>query len=229
MKTIFITGTDTAVGKTIVSRALLQCFAQANVSVVGYKPIARCAIHTDYGLRSKDGLILQNASSFALPYEAVNPLLFEEEEISTVPGKAIDYASLSAGLDSLRQQAERVVVEGTGGWRSVMNDGRPLSSWVAEHQLPVIMVVGIQTGCISHALLTAESIAADGLTLVGWVANRINPGLANYANIIAVLRDKISAPLVGELPYLSRPEQRDLTRYLDISSLPDINVHTAGA
>ena len=229
MKTLFVTGTDTAVGKTVVSRALLQCFTQANLSAVGYKPVARCAASTQNGLRNKDALILQSASSLALPYEAINPLIFEEEEICIHPHNSIDYAQLTNGLNSLQQQVDRVVVEGTGGWRSLMNDERPLSAWVVEQQLPVVMVVGIQSGCISHALLTAESIVRDGLPLLGWVANRINPGLAHYADIIEVLRTKIAAPLVGELPYLPRPEQRDLTAYLDISLLLEAGVHSISA
>ncbi len=122
-----------------------------------------------------------------------------------------------------------MVVEGTGGWRSLMNDGRPLSCWVVEQQLPVVLVVGIQSGCISHALLTAEAIAQDGLPLLGWVANRINPGLAQYSDIIEILREKISAPLLGELPYLPRAEQRDLTPYIDISLLEQNNLHAVSA
>ena len=131
----------------------------------------------------------------------------------------INYALLSDGLANLSEKADYVVVEGTGGWRSLMNDLRPLSEWVVQEQLPVLMVVGIQEGCINHALLTAQAIANDGLPLIGWVANRINPGLAHYAEIIDVLSKKLPGPLVGELPYLPRPEQRDLARYIDLSML----------
>ncbi|THB83915.1 ATP-dependent dethiobiotin synthetase BioD [Pantoea allii] len=222
MNRLFVTGTDTAVGKTVVSRALLQSFIQTGLSAVGFKPVARCAVKTAEGLRNKDAQVLQSASSIDLPYEAINPLVFQEEEICTHSGENIDYGLLTSGLTSLTQQADRVVVEGTGGWRSLMNDGRPLSCWVVEQQLPVVLVVGIQSGCISHALLTAEAIVLDGLPLVGWVANRINPGLAQYSDIIEILREKIGAPLLGELPYLPRAEQRDLTPYIDISLLePD--------
>jgi dethiobiotin synthetase len=226
---LFVTGTDTAVGKTVVSRALLQSFIQTGQSAVGYKPVARCALKTADGLRNKDAQVLQNSSSIDLPYLAINPLAFQEEEICTHPGQIIDYGLLTRGLTSLTQQADRVVVEGTGGWRSLMNDGRPLSCWVVEQQLPVVLVVGIQSGCISHALLTAEAIARDGLPLVGWVANRINPGLAQYSDIIEVLQDKIAAPLLGELPYLPRAEQRDLTSWVDISLLEQDVLHAVSA
>ena len=229
MKKLFVTGTDTAVGKTVVSRALLQSFIKANFSAVGYKPVARCAVKTTDGLRNKDAQVLQSASSVALPYLAINPLLFEEQEISTHSGQMIHYDALTQGLTNLTQLADRVVVEGTGGWRSLMNDARPLSCLVIEQQLPVVLVVGIQPGCISHALLTAEAIRQDGLPLVGWVANRINPGMAQYSDIIEVLREKICAPMLGELPYLPRAEQRDLTPYIDISLLDRPDLHTVSA
>ncbi|ADO09574.1 ATP-dependent dethiobiotin synthetase BioD [Pantoea vagans] len=229
MNRLFVTGTDTAVGKTVVSRALLQSFIQTGQKAVGYKPVARCAIKTADGLRNKDAQVLQSSSSIDLPYLAINPLAFQEEEICTHPGQIIDYGLLTRGLTSLTQQADRVVIEGTGGWRSLMNDGRPLSCWVVEQQLPVVLVVGIQSGCISHALLTAEAIARDGLPLVGWVANRINPGLAQYSDIIEVLQEKIAAPLLGELPYLPRAEQRDLTSWVDISLLEKDALHAVSA
>jgi len=201
---IFVTGTDTAVGKTVVSRALLQKLAIEYPRVVGYKPVAKSSQQTEEGWRNKDALILQISSTLQLPYQAINPFTLQEDEISTSRDQPISYRQLSDGLQQLCQQADAVVIEGTGGWRSLMNDWRPLSEWAVLEKLPVVMVVGIQSGCISHALLTAESIINDGLPLLGWVANRINPGLAHYAEIIEVLREKISAPLLGELPYLPR-------------------------
>ncbi len=175
LKRFFITGTDTAVGKTVVSRALLQALAASGRSVAGYKPVAHSC--------------------------------------------PINYGLLSKGLAHLTERVDHVVVEGTGGWRGLMNDLRPLSDWVVQEQLPVIMVVGIQEGCINHALLTAQAIASDGLPLIGWVANRINPGLAHYAEIINVLGKKIPAPMIGELPYLPRAEQRELAHYIDVTLL----------
>lgn len=219
MKKLFITGTDTAVGKTVVSRALLQYLARAGLSAVGFKPVARNAMQSAEGLRSKDALILQSSSTLALPYDAINPLIYEEDEVSTRPREPMNYGLLNQSLQRLEQQAECVVVEGTGGWRSLMNDAKPLSGWVAQHQIPVVLVVGIKQGCLNHALLTAEAIARDGLPLAGWIANRINPGLAHYAELISVLSTHIDAPLLGELPYLPRAEQRDLAGYLDLSSM----------
>jgi len=215
---LFVTGTDTEVGKTVVTRGLLQTLAANGKQVVGYKPVAKGSQKTEEGPRNKDALILQAASSLQLPYQVINPVTLLDDEISTSP-QVFSYTTLSDGLHRLKQQAEYVITEGTGGWRSLMSDQRPLSDWVVQEQMPVIMVVGIKQGCISHALLTAQAIQHDGLPLVGWVANRINPGLAHYAEIITVLQDNIAAPLLGELPYLPKAETRDLSRYFNLSAL----------
>jgi dethiobiotin synthetase len=222
LKRFFVTGTDTSVGKTVVSRALLQALAASGKSVAGYKPVAKGCKETPDGLRNRDALVLQSVSTPELPYEAVNPLALSEDESSVAHSCPVNYSLLSNGLSHLSGQVEHVVVEGTGGWRSLMNDLRPLSEWVVQEQLPVVMVVGIQEGCINHALLTAQAIASDGLPLIGWVANRINPGLAHYAEIIEVLSKKLPAPLIGELPYLPRAEQRDLAHYVDLSILGSV-------
>ena len=218
----FITGTDTSVGKTVVSRALLQALAASGKRVAGYKPVAKGSKETADGLRNKDALGLQRVSSLALPYEATNPIAWGGEESSVAHSCPINYSLLSDGLANLSKQVDNVVVEGTGGWRSLMNDLRPLSEWVVQEQLPVLLVVGIQEGCINHALLTAQAIANDGLPLIGWVANRINPGLSHYAEIIDVLSKKLPAPLIGELPYLPRPEQRELSHYVDLTMLSNM-------
>lgn len=222
LKRFFITGTDTSVGKTVVSRALLQALAADGHSVAGYKPVAKGSKETPEGLRNKDALVLHSVTTLDVPYGAINPIALSEEESSVAHSCPINYTLLSKGLAELSQRADHVVVEGTGGWRSLMNDLRPLSEWVVQEQLPVVMVVGIQEGCINHALLTAQAIANDGLPLIGWVANRINPGLAHYAEIIDVLSKKLPAPLVGELPYLPRAEQRELSQYVDLTVFGDV-------
>lgn len=215
---MFVTGTDTAVGKTVVSRALLQSLSIGGKSVVGYKPIAKGCAETEQGLRNKDALLLQEASTLTFAYDAINPIALREDEISASQ-QPIDYCAMTQGLQHLSAQSDIVVVEGSGGWRTLMNDLRPYSEWVVQEQLPVVLVVGIKLGCISHALLTAQAIINDGLPLLGWVANRINPGLANYADIITALSKKIPAPKLGELPYLPRAEQRDLSPYVDLSAI----------
>ncbi|ATA22057.1 MAG: dethiobiotin synthase [Gibbsiella quercinecans] len=221
LKRLFVTGTDTDVGKTVVSRALLQAFAAQGRSVAGYKPIAAHCLETDEGVRNKDALVLQASSTMPLSYEEVNPITCMDEVFHAHATQDIEYNVMSRGLQQLSAKADTVVVEGSGGWRVLMNDLRPYAEWVVQEQLPVILVVGIKLGCVSHALLTAQSIINDGLPLLGWVANRINPGLAHYAETIDALQLRIPAPLLGEIPYLPRAEQRELAHYLDISPLLD--------
>ncbi|UMX68953.1 AAA family ATPase [Klebsiella pneumoniae] len=151
----------------MVSRALLQALAARGKSVAGYKPRAKGSKETPDGLRNKDALVLQSVSTLALPYEAVNPIALSVDESSVANSCPINYGLLSDGLQRLAAQVEHVVVEGTGGWRS--SDERPASvspgvggSGAAPCAL---MVVGIQEGCINHALLTAQAIANDGLPL----------------------------------------------------------------
>ena len=212
----FVTGTCTEVGKTIVSRALLQSFIKQGKRAVGYKPIAIASHHTEDGIRNHDAMILQSSSSMTVPYKDINPIIIEDHAALTYCENPLDYAQLSAGLTKLQAQSDCVIVEGIGGWRFLLNGMRPISEWVIEEKMPVILVVGIQLGCINHAILTAEAIARDGLTIAGWVANRINPGLAYYAETINALKQNIQAPLLGELPYLARPEERDLSQFIQL-------------
>ncbi|QGH63894.1 dethiobiotin synthase [Serratia proteamaculans] len=216
---LFVTGTDTDVGKTVVSRALLQALAAQGRSVAGYKPVAARCQETSEGLRNKDALVLQASSTMPLSYQEINPITCQEEVFHAQPTKDTNYGVMSSGLQHLSTKADTVVVEGSGGWRVLMNDMRPYAEWVIQEQLPVVLVVGIKLGCVSHALLTAQAIINDGLPLLGWVANRINPGLAHYAETIDAMQQRIPAPLLGEIPYLPRAEQRELARYLDISPL----------
>ncbi|MCD1127410.1 dethiobiotin synthase [Jinshanibacter sp. LJY008] len=215
----FVTGTCTEVGKTVISRALLQSFIKQGKRAVGYKPIAIASHITDEGARNHDAMVLQSSSSIRVSYDEVNPVIIEDHAALTYSDSPMDYARLSRGLSHLQSQADAVIVEGTGGWRFLLNGMRPISDWVIEEKLSVIVVVGIQLGCINHAILTAEAITRDGLNIAGWVANRINPGLAYYAETIEALKQNIPAPLIGELPYISRPEERDLTRFIDLSRI----------
>lgn len=217
---LFITGTNTRVGKTLVARALLQALVNHGKSAVGYKPVSRKVSGNQSGNLSKEIAMLQSASSHILPAEAINPLVLNEGG-SPNAATHMDYSLLSKGLADLSHQHDSVVIEGCSGWRSLMNDLHPFSEWAVQEQLPVLMVVGIQDGCMNHAQLTAQAILQDGLPLVGWVANRINPCMANYASIIDALSKVLPCPLLGEIPYLSRPEEKELGHYIDLSIMTD--------
>lgn len=215
----FVTGTDARVGKTIVTRALLQALVSQGKCASGYKPIATGSQELADGIRNKDAVTLQHSSSISYPYEKITPLALTDENIYASHTPDDIFQIMTDGLKFIRQESNAVVVEGCDGWRTLITPQRFYSDWVSEQNIPVILVVGIQEGCVSHALLSAEAIIADGLPLLGWVANRINPCLAHYSETIDVLQANIPAPMLGEIPYLPRAESREMAQFLDLSVL----------
>jgi dethiobiotin synthetase len=220
----FITGTDTEVGKTVASCALLQAAALAGYRTAGYKPVASGSEMTQEGVRNSDALALQRHSSVALRYEQVNPLTFLEPTsphiVSQEEGRPIDFATLSAGLAALEPLADWVQVEGAGGWFTPLSQTATFADWVVKEQLPVILVVGVKLGCINHALLTAQAVAAAGLPLAGWIANDVQPPGKRHQEYMATLKRLLPAPCLGEIPWLGeRAEHQPLGRYLSLEAL----------
>ena len=178
----FVTGTDTEVGKTVASTALLQAARLLGKNTAGYKPVASGSEMTAEGLRNTDALALQRNSTRELAYSAVNPYTFAEPTsphiVSADEGRPIDFAVLSAGLRTLERQADWVLVEGAGGWFTPLSDTQTFADWVQAEQLPVILVVGVKLGCINHAMLTAQAVqqAPDviGLRLRGIASSRFH-------------------------------------------------------
>jgi len=221
--TYFLTGTDTDVGKTLVSAALLQAAAREGYTTAGYKPVASGSEWTTEGLRNRDALILQRYSNLDLPYASVNPLTFEQPTsphiASQREGQPISFPRLDEGLSALQAQANWVLVEGAGGWFTPLSAQQHYGQWVSAQGLPVILVVGMKLGCINHALLTQAAVQQAGLTLAGWVANSLSPEPHEYAAYCGYLTDQINAPLLGEIPYLSDAKQLDnLGHYLTLPS-----------
>ncbi|AIN17841.1 dethiobiotin synthase [Yersinia rochesterensis] len=225
----FITGTDTDVGKTVASCALLQAAALEGYRTAGYKPVASGSQMTADGLRNSDALALQANSTQVLSYAQVNPLTLLEATsphiASVSEGQEIHLPVLSEGLRQLEQSADWILVEGAGGWFTPLSSQATFADWVQQEQLPVIMVVGIKLGCINHALLTALAIKQAGLSLVGWVANEVIPAGRRQAEYMATLTQMISAPLLGVIPHLDdladnpATTRSDLGDYLDLSLL----------
>ena len=203
----FVTGTDTEVGKTVASCALLQAAKAAGWRCAGYKPVASGCEVTPQGVRNSDALALQRAASVWLPYEQVNPLAFIEPTsphiVSAFEQRPILAGQLSAGLEVVAQQADWVLTEGAGGWFTPLSDSLTFADWVVQEQLPVILVVGVKLGCINHALLTAQAIEKSGLQLAGWIANGVQPAGRWHQEYMATLTRLIPATLLGEIPYLA--------------------------
>lgn len=215
----YITGTNTDVGKTVASKALLQALAAQGWTTCGYKPVAAGCELTEQGYVNADALCLQQQATQPMTYPEVNPYALP---IAASPHIAaldqhtlIRFECLTEGLQTLASQADWVLVEGAGGWHVPIDEHRCLSDWVVEQTLPVVMVVGVELGCLNHALLTQQAILAQGLPLVGWIANRINPGSEYYAENIAYLEQHIQAPKLGEIPYLNNKNRQQIGQYID--------------
>lgn len=222
-KVWFLTGTDTEVGKTVVSSALLQSAAKRGYTTAGYKPVASGSEWHKEGLRNSDALTLQQFSTVKLAYQQVNPYCFEAATsphiVSQETNQPIDFSIMSQGLSQLKQQADWVLVEGAGGWFTPLSEEQFFSNWVMTEKLPIILTVGIKLGCINHALLTQDAIIKSGLTLAGWVANEVEPAGRYQDAYLDTLKRHIKAPLLGKIPYLKQVKAHDFTSYLDLSCL----------
>lgn len=201
----FITGTDTEVGKTRVSVALLHKLQEQGLRVAGMKPVAAGCEETTEGLRNEDAQALQGASSIALAYETLNPYAFAPPIAPHLAaedaGVTIEIERILAAYHAIAAQVDSVIVEGAGGWCVPLNDDQDMSDLAVALDLPVVLVVDIRLGCINHALLSAQAIAARGLPLAGWIANHAHGDYERSANNIASLEARIAAPLLGVIPY----------------------------
>ncbi len=216
----FLTGTDTEIGKTFVTCALLRRARQLGLNAAGLKPVAA---GTDAAGRNDDVENIRAASSVTLPLEVINPYRFAPaiapHLAAAEAGVAIDFSRIAAACAEARQQTDLLIVEGVGGFRVPLGVDRDSADLAVALGLPVILVVGLRLGCINHALLTAEAIAARGLRLAGWVANRIDPDMVRVEDNIAALRQRIVAPLLGSVPRIAGSNPVAAASFLELSSV----------
>lgn len=205
MSGFFVTGTDTDSGKTFFATALIHALRQQGAIVYPFKPVAAGAELIDGRLYNEDALALIRASGQDLPYELVNPYCFEPP---IAPHIAADQAGVRIVRERIRRcynelatQPDHMVVEGAGGWRVPLDGDWDIAALAADLDLPVILVVGMKLGCLSHALLTVESIQASGLKLAGWIASQTQPDMAVFDENIETLKRSIEAPFLGLLPH----------------------------
>lgn len=205
MTACFVTGTDTGVGKTRVAAGLLHVLARQGKHVVGMKPVASGAIwHGDVPVW-EDVAQLATASTTLPPLVWCNPYRFElpvsPHLAAELAGVSIDLSAIHAAFLHLQAMAEHVVVEGAGGWRAPLTANQSMADLAKQLDIPVVLVVGIRLGCINHALLSAQAIVADGVQLAGWVANCVDKDMLLLAENIDSIRTRLSAPLLGVLPW----------------------------
>lgn len=227
-KTVFITGTDTEVGKTMVSAALLYAAARVGYRTLALKPVAAGCEETAEGLRNDDALMLQAAMTEQLSYLQVNPVALAE---AIAPHVAAANAGVRLSVQRLAgfcrgvmlTPADFLLIEGAGGWRVPLSDRESYAGLPVELACQVILVVDLRLGAINHALLTAEAIRRDGLQLIGWVANRASPfPMQAEAQTLAFLAQALGAPLLAELPHQTQSDPRALAQCIDDQVMRDL-------
>jgi dethiobiotin synthetase len=220
----FVTGTDTNVGKTLVSAALIRSLASHGLKVAGMKPVAAGAELRDGKLWNEDVALLSGEANVILPTHLVAPFLFKEAAAPHVAAaledQQINPDTIFTAVEHIRSQTEAVIVEGVGGFCVPITPQTDMADIAVRLQLDVILVVGLRLGCLNHALLTAEAIAARGLRLAAWVVNQIDPAMPHQAANIEALRERLSAPCLGSLPWMPVPSAALAADKLDFSPLP---------
>jgi dethiobiotin synthetase len=202
---LFITGTDTGIGKTLVAVSLLQALVHHGLRVSAMKPIASGSEQTPAGLRNPDALALAAAANVDVPYEWLNPYCFEP---AISPHIAADEAKINVDLSVVQERfhtlangADFVIVEGAGGWHAPINNSQTMADLPLALNIPALLVVGLRLGCLNHALLTRQAIAASGVEFAGWVANSIDPGLERSAENLATLTRTLRAEPLAVFPF----------------------------
>ena len=220
----FVAGTDTDVGKTLIAAALLIKCRERGQTAAGMKPVAAGCELRSGRLWNIDVETLAAASGLPLDRALINPYLFAAPIAPHIAaaeeGIDIDLDHLADCYARLCEQADAVVVEGAGGFLVPLGEGSDGGDLARRLGLPVLLVVGMRLGCLNHALLTQEAIAARGLTLAGWIANRVDPGMKRFDDNLAALKSRLRAPLLGVIPFLDRPDAAAAARHLEFPSSP---------
>ena len=222
--TYFVTGTDTEVGKTFISAALLYALNNNGINAVGLKPVAAGCERQQGQWKNEDALILQQASSMDLPYDTVNPIALPDAIAPHLAAEKLGSTlSVNSMIEALQEglgvASDLTLIEGAGGWYVPLNDAEFFSDFAVALSLPVILVVGLRLGCINHALLTEAAIKQAGLPLIGWVANCIDPNMSSVAENIRTLKNTIDAPCLGVVPYLPSALPQEAVGCLDFETL----------
>jgi dethiobiotin synthetase len=220
---LFITGTDTGVGKTRVAAALCRALAGRGIRVAAMKPVASGCSPTPQGLRNDDAVALLTAANVRAQYGEVNPYAFAPAIAPHIAAREagidIDFSVLDHAYERLRTRAEALIVEGAGGWLAPLDATRGFADLAVHWQMDVVLVVGLRLGCLNHALLTAESIERRGLRLRGWVANSIDPHFERLRENVSSLESRIFAPCLGFFSFEPQADPESLARGIAVDAL----------
>ena len=215
----FVTGTDTEIGKTLISSALLHHLSQQGLGSIGMKPIAAGVVTDADGATSNEDIdALAAASSLVLPRALTTPYLLRTPAAPHLAA-AIDGVTMSMDVmidayTTLASTADAIIVEGVGGFCVPLSEDIDTADLAQRLNLPVVLVVGMRLGCLNHALLTAEAIRARGLQLAGWVANCIPPAMPYVSENITTLQKRLAAPLLGVVPQLPNPNAASAAAFI---------------
>jgi len=216
---LFVTGTDTNVGKTWVSVGLLEWFKRWDKRVLAMKPVASgCAIKSGQ-LQNEDALLLQQHASFKVDYGLVNPYAFEPAIAPHIAadrvGCAIELEVILQRYRILVQQADMIIVEGVGGWETPLSDEYGVAELAQRLQLPVILVVGLRLGCLNHALLTCTALQRSDCEVFGWVATQVDPEFNCLEENVATLCAKLPIPMLAMIPYSKELDPTSVSLAID--------------
>jgi dethiobiotin synthetase len=220
----FVTGTDTEIGKTLISAAILHKLVQHGQRACGMKPIAAGAEERDGELHNEDAAMLRAAGNVHLPQSITTPFMLREpcapHIAASLEGVCIEPVPIMTAYAEILGASDATVVEGVGGFCVPFSDDFDSADMAVQFGLPVILVVGLRLGCINHALLTAEAIISRGLVLAGWVANQVDPDMRFVDENVAALEQRMPAPLLGRVPRLEQPSAADAAAYIELAGVP---------
>jgi dethiobiotin synthetase len=220
----FVTGTDTEIGKTLVSSAILHKLVRGGVRACGMKPVAAGAELRDGELHNEDADQMIEAGNVNLPGYLTTPYMLKAAAAphiaAALDGVKIEPVPIIAAYAEIAAASDAVVVEGVGGFRVPLSDDFDSADLAAQLNLPVVLVVGLRLGCISHSLLTIESIVARNLVLAGWVVNEIDPDMAYADENVEALLQRIPAPLLGRIPFMASPSAARAAEFIELAGLP---------
>jgi dethiobiotin synthetase len=228
----FVTGTDTEIGKTLISSAILHKLVQAGQRACGMKPIAAGAEERDGQLHNDDAAMLRAAGNVHLPQHITTPFMLREpcapHIAAALEGVVIEPVTILTAYAEILGASDATVVEGVGGFCVPFSDDFDSADMAVQLNLPVVLVVGLRLGCINHALLTAEAIIARGLVLAGWVANQVDPDMRFADENVAALQARMPAPLLGRVPRLDNPSAATAAAHIELAGMPGWQTTRAG-
>ena len=221
---VFVTGTDTGVGKTTVACALIHALAARGVDAMPMKPVAAGAVVHEGGWANADSIALARAAGRdASRLGDVTPILLREPMAPHIAAarekRRITLEPVRAAFQRLAKDGGFMVVEGVGGFLVPLDDELDTVDLARALGLPVLLVVGLRLGCLNHALLTAQAIAASKLQFAGWIANAVDPEMAVPDENVAALERRLAAPLLGRLPFAAPPDPAALASRIDVRPL----------